>query len=140
MSRSGACQCGAVRITASAEPITIRACWCRDCQKLAAGGPTHNAVFKAEDVAIEGEVRWHDVQADSGNMVGRGFCPNCGTPLLVQSRVRQHLIGVRTSVFGDTDELGPHALIWTMSAPVWARLDPDLPHSEGQPPPVQAAG
>ena len=136
MSRTGACQCGAVKISAAAEPITTRACWCRDCQKLTGGGAVHNAFFRTEDVTIEGDVRWHDVPADSGNMISRGFCPTCGTPLFAQSRVRPHLIVVRIGVFGDTGQLGPQSLIWTDSAPAWARHDPELPQAERQPPPI----
>jgi hypothetical protein len=136
MSRTGACQCGAVRITTLAEPLTTRACWCRDCQKLAAGGATHNAFFRTEDVTVEGEVRWHDVDADSGNKLARGFCPQCGTPVLVQSHARRHLIAVRIGVFEDTSALGPRSVTWVASAPAWAQLDPDLPKSEGQPPPL----
>jgi hypothetical protein len=136
MSRDGSCQCGAVRVRTSADPITTRACWCRDCQKLAAGGPTHNAFFKSEEVSIEGDVRWHDVLADSGNRLARGFCPACGTPLLVQSHVRRHLIGVRIGVFDDVADLAPASLIWTEAAPHWAMLDPALPKTDRQPPPL----
>jgi hypothetical protein len=136
LSLGGACQCGAVRIATDVAPLTIRACWCRDCQKLAGGGAIHNAFFKTEDVVIEGDVRWHDVVADSGNRLARGFCSGCGTPLLTQSHVRRHLIGVRVGVFDDTSELAPHLVIWTDSAPAWARIDPDLPTANRQPPPV----
>ena len=136
MSLSGTCQCGAVHVSTAADPITTRACWCRDCQKLAAGGATHNAFFKAEDVAIEGEVRWHDTPSDSGNILSRGFCPQCGTPLFAQSHARRHLIAVRIGVFGETDKLGPQSVIWTDSAPAWAPLDPALPKAERQPPPI----
>jgi len=136
MSRIGSCQCGAVRITANAEPLTTRSCWCKDCQKLTGGGPTHNAFFKTEEVEVDGEVRWHDVVAESGNRLSRGFCPNCGNPLLVQSHARRHLIGVRIGAFGDTDALGPKSLIWTESAPTWAHLDPDLPKVDRQPAPL----
>ncbi|HWI87131.1 MAG TPA: GFA family protein [Sphingomonas sp.] len=136
MNIAGSCQCEAVRITATAEPLTTRACWCRDCQKLAAGGATQNAFFRTEEVTIEGEVRWHDVLAESGNKLARGFCPVCGTHVLVQSHVRRHLIGVRIGVFGDTSELGPKSLIWVEAAPAWAKLDPDLPKVDRQPPPL----
>jgi len=134
--RHGACQCGAVEIVTTADPITTRSCWCRDCQKLTGGGPTHNAFFKTEEVAVTGEVRWHDVSADSGNMLARGFCPTCGSLLLVQSHARRHLIGVRIGAFDDNSDLGPKSMIWTDSAPTWAHLDPDLPKVERQPPPV----
>ena len=136
MSREGSCQCGSVRITAHADPLTTRACWCKDCQKLTGGGPTHNAFFKTEEVEIVGDIRWHDVEADSGNMLSRGFCPNCGSPLAVQSHARRHLIGVRIGAFDDNDDLGPKSMIWTDSAPAWAHLDPDLPRTDRQPPPL----
>jgi len=136
MSLSGGCQCGAVRITAATDPISTRACWCRTCQKIAAGGPTHNAFFRTEDVAIDGEVRWHEVAADSGSTLSRGFCPTCGTPLLAQSSARKHLIVVRIGVFDETAQLGPASVIWTDSAPQWAQLDPALPNHARQPPPV----
>jgi len=136
VSLTGSCQCGAIRVTTSADPITTRACWCRDCQKLAAGGPTHNAFFKTEDVVIEGDVRWYDSKAESGNMLARGFCPDCGTPMFAQSHVRRHLIAVRIGVFDDKDDLGPRSIIWTESAPAWAHLDPDLPKTDRQPPPL----
>jgi hypothetical protein len=136
MSRTGSCQCGAVRIAASADPFVIRACWCRDCQKLSGGGATHNAFFKVEEVAVEGEVRWHVVRADSGNLLSRGFCPQCGNPLLARSNARPQFIGVRIGAFDDRDELGPQSVIWAASAPSWAHHDPDLPLSERQPPPL----
>lgn len=136
MSLIGSCQCKAVTITASADPITTRACWCRDCQRLAAGGATHNAFFRTEDVNVDGIVRWHDLTAASGSGLARGFCPECGTPLLVQSHVRRHLIGVRIGVFDDTAALGPQAIIWAGSAPAWAMLDPALPTTDRQPPPL----
>ena len=136
MSVSGQCQCGAVTITAPDDPLTVRACWCRDCQKLSGGGATHNAFYRTDDVSWQGEVRWHDVIAASGNGLARGFCPACGTPLFVQSHIRRHLIAVRIGVFDDTDRLGPRELIWTATAPAWACLDPALPKTEGQPAPA----
>ncbi len=137
MSLHGTCACGAATIDIAADaPLTVRACWCRDCQKLAAGGPTHNAFFNSVDVTCQGPIRWHDVTAASGNGLARGFCADCGTPLLSRSHVRRHLIAVRTGVFDDTSAFAPKSLIWAESAPPWARFDPDLPRFDRQPPPV----
>lgn len=136
MTLAGSCKCGAVRITTQTDPIVTRACWCRDCQKLTGGGATHNAFFRTEDVAIEGEVRWHDVESDSGNTLSRGFCPKCGCPALVQSHARRHLIGIRIGMFDNTDALGPKSMIWIDSAPSWAHFDPEMPTEARQPPPL----
>jgi hypothetical protein len=133
---SGACLCGAVAVRAEGEPITVRACWCRDCQKITGGGATHNAFFRIEHVVLSGALRWYDSIADSGNPVARAFCATCGTSVGVQSHVRRHLMGIRVGMFDPRDGLAPRAIIWAASAPSWAHLDPGLPQSEGQPPPV----
>jgi len=136
MSLHGACRCGAVRIHAEGEPITTRACWCADCQAIAAGGPTHNVFFPSDAVTIDGAIRWHDVMPESGTPLARGFCPECGTPIASQSHARRHLITLRIGIFPDRDTLGPASVIWTDSAPPWACIDPALPLVERQPPPL----
>ncbi len=72
---SGGCQCGAVRYFASGlHRPTI--CHCRMCQK-AVGGP-----FAA--LVVVGNLSWtrgEPAYFQSSNLVRRGFCRDCGTPL-----------------------------------------------------------
>ncbi len=128
------CLCGAVRITIEAEPIAVRACWCRVCQYLAAGSATVNVAFPSEAVRIEGEVRWHASVADSGSAMQRGFCPTCGTQLFSKAEARPHLIIVRAGALDDPDLAAPQTTIWVSAAPEWACFDPELPRVERQPP------
>ena len=37
-SRTGDCLCGQIRYSLSAEPVNVRICWCRDCQRIAGNG------------------------------------------------------------------------------------------------------
>ena len=53
----GGCLCGAVRYVARAEPLVIRACWCRVCQYIAAGNATVNLAFPSDAVTTTGELR-----------------------------------------------------------------------------------
>ena len=130
----GGCLCGAVRYTASAEPILTRACWCRVCQYFASGNATINVVFPKDAVAIAGQLNDFVSTADSGNRMHRRFCPACGTQLFSESEARPNLIIVRAGTLDDPGIAKASGVIWTKSAPSWAYLDPELPHFEGQPP------
>ncbi|MDF0544063.1 GFA family protein [Sphingobium sp. H39-3-25] len=130
------CLCGAVRITIAAEPMGARLCLCRLCQYLSAGSGTVNVVFPTEEVRTSGEVRWYESVADSGNHMRRGFCPECGTPLMSLAESRPHLTIIRAGALDDPNLIAPQATIWTKEAPVWAHIDPDLPRYDGQIPPA----
>lgn len=138
MSITGGCLCGAVRYTIDAEPIATRICWCRDCQHLAAGNATVNVIFPSDSITIAGETRTFSGQADSGNLLHRRFCPECGTPLFSAAEVRPHLIIVRAGTLDDAAIAKPRATIWTDSAPHWALIDETLPKIERQPAPIPA--
>ena len=130
----GGCLCGAVRYTASAEPVVIRACWCRVCQFFAAGNATVNLAFPSEAVTITGELRDYPSTADSGNRMHRRFCPVCGVHVFSEAESRPHLIIVRAGTLDDPSIAAPSGVIWTSSAPTWAHIDPELQQFEGQPP------
>ena len=136
MPHHAGCLCGAVRVTIDAEPIGARQCWCRLCQYLSAGGSTVNLVFPAEAVRSEGNVRWRVDTADSGNVMRRGFCPECGTPIFSKSDARPKLVIIRAGALDDPNLAAPQAVIWTSEAPEWACFDPALPQVERQPPPI----
>ncbi|HEY0117000.1 MAG TPA: GFA family protein [Allosphingosinicella sp.] len=136
MPHGAGCLCGAVRIAIAAEPLATRTCWCRLCQYLSAGGGTVNAVFPAAAVTVQGEVRWLEGTADSGNHMERGFCPACGTPLFSKSAARPHLLIVRAGALDDPGLAAPEQTIWTSAAPRWAVFDSEVPQVEEQPPPI----
>jgi hypothetical protein len=131
---TGGCLCGAVRYEIAAEPLVVRACWCTDCQKFAAGNATVNVVFPAEAVRIEGALKDFASTADSGNKMHRAFCPACGTPVTTGSEARPHLMGIRGGTLDDKEIAKPQMTIWTRSAPSWAVIDENIPRHETQPP------
>jgi hypothetical protein len=135
----GQCACGQVTATIAGEPVAVRQCWCRQCQQIAAGGPTHNAMFRAEDVQLSGELASHDYVAASGNVLTRRFCPACGAPVVAQSSARPQFRTIRLGFLKPGHGLSPHMAIWTAEAPEWARIDPALERHEGQPPAPVAA-
>ncbi|MBB6122450.1 GFA family protein [Sphingobium subterraneum] len=136
MPYTGRCACDAVTIRISGAARAVRQCWCRHCQQLAAGGPTHNVFFKAEDVTFDGEVVWNSHSADSGNTLNWAFCPKCGTQLMMNSSARAYMQGVRLGAIDLPHDLRPTAAIWTSEAPGWAVIDPALENFAAQPPAI----
>ena len=136
MVHTGQCLCGQVRFTIDAEPQGARACWCRDCQRIASGSATVNVLFPEDAVRYEGDITTLRMTADSGNTVERGFCPQCGAQMYSKTLTPPGLpMRVRAGTLDDPELMAPTALIWVSSAPSWAPLDPALPqHAKGLPP------
>jgi len=130
MTRTGSCARGATTLEASAAPISTFACWCKDCQKLTTGGAAHDAFYRAEDVSWSGPIKWHEVMPASGVALARGFCSECGTPMVARSAAERPFVVVRIGIFDDTSDLAPQQAIWTSSAPSWAHIDPAIPSRE----------
>ena len=82
--RSGRCLCGQASYRLTGEPVRVRTCWCRSCQRIAANG-TVNMAVQASVLVIEGDLCEYGSVADSGHHVIRRFCPVCGTHLFVNS-------------------------------------------------------
>jgi len=135
---TGRCFCGAVQFEFDQAPLAFRACWCRDCQYLATGNASINAVFKTEGFKVTGEVGEYVSTADSGNVMRRQFCPKCGTPLFGRSSRRADIMIVRVGALDDREVGGPQSFIWTASKPSWGHVDHSLPNCEAQPAPIQA--
>jgi hypothetical protein len=134
MTYTGRCACGSVRLEIAGTPAATRQCWCRQCQQIAAGGPTQNAIFKAEDVSITGDLACNTWTAASGNTLTFHFCPACGSQIYAQSSARPHLKTVRFGALDEGHGLKPEMVIWTEDAPSWAQIDPSLQSWPKQPP------
>ena len=135
MTVSGHCLCKTISFTVDADPIGARMCWCHDCQRIASGSATVNVLFPTEAVQFEGDVTYFEMVADSGNIVRRGFCPQCGSQLFSATIEPAGMpIRIRAGVLEDPELIAPQAVIWADSAPTWAILDPALPHFQKGPP------
>ena len=95
-----------------------------------------NVFFPTTTFTVKGETRTYKSVADSGNIILRRFCPECGTPLFTAAEARPHLIGVRVGTLDDPNLVEPAMTIWTASAPRWACISASIPRVEHAPPPV----
>ena len=138
---TGRCFCGNVRFTINGEPLRQRACWCRDCQYLAAGNASINMAFRSQDVSVQGELQVYESLADSGNLMRRSFCPTCGTHLLSGQAASRDYVVVRAGTLDNREVATPQSSIWMDSKPTWGWANANIPHHPGHvpavPPPEQ---
>ena len=130
---TGGCACGAVRYACSVEPLFMGNCHCRDCQR-ASGGPFGSIVgVPKEAVTITGKVTYHEVLADSGNPIKRGFCGTCGSRLLGFPSGAP-FVGISAGSLDDPSWYRPTVDLYTASAQPWDFMNPELAKFPKMPP------
>lgn len=122
MIREGGCLCGSIRFRAKGEPINVRICHCRTCQK-AMGSPFYaRALFTQDALSVEGETGRYASSAT----LDRVFCKACGTRLFSWRR-NGTAAGVALATFDDRHAFAPTEHIWVSEKINWVRLDDGLP-------------
>ncbi len=127
--REGGCLCGAVRYRTTGEPINVRVCHCRSCQK-AMGAPFFaRALFDQAALTVTGPT----ARYPTSDRLDRVFCPSCGTRLFAWRR-NGTAAGVALATFDDRNAFVPTEHIWVSDKIAWVPLGDDLPqYPEGPP-------
>ena len=125
--RSGGCLCGAVRYEASAPPVSVVVCHCRDCQKQAGSAFSIISVFPRDAVRFDGTPAMYLGHGDSGGEVERNFCSACGSPLFSDSAAmrKRGIIAIKAGTLDDVSDLSPRLHYWTRSKQPWVSLAAD---------------
>ena len=131
---TGGCLCGAIRYAISSPVSGLRACHCTHCQKTSGTGSSVNAVILSKDFALTlGTPKRYTDKADSGRLLRRFFCGDCGSPIYSQRDASPDRMVVRAGSFDDSSAMKITANIWTKSARPWSHIDPGTEQLPGNP-------
>lgn len=135
---TGGCACGAIRYECTAEPMLMLHCHCRDCQR-ASGGPFSSFVVVPQEAFkfTKGSPRFHASPSEAGGMTHRGFCPECGSPVMTRSDSAPQITAIRTASLDDPSWFHLQMDVWTSDAHPWDEMNPALPKFEKYPSPAQ---
>ena len=139
---TGGCLCGAVRYTIGAPVTSLRACHCLNCQKHSGAAGTVNAIVPSDRFKItKGETRRYDDSAtQSGRMLSRHFCGNCGSSIYSHRNPNPGFVVVRAGSLDDSSGMKITGNIWTSTARPWAHIDPSTEcHAGNMPAPPKPA-
>lgn len=122
---AGGCQCGKVRYALYAEPFNPHICHCRMCQKAFGSFFAPLAGSKLADFAW---TRGEPGIFRSSEIVERGFCRDCGTPLSIRTTTRDD-IAISIGSLDRPQDVMPKHQYGTESRMPWFGELADLPGS-----------
>lgn len=125
--RSGRCACGNVTYKLSDEPKFSFHCQCRDCQRATGGGHASAFVMSKDHIEIEGEIKYFERPATSGNSVRQGFCPTCGSPTLNHNSGFPDSVFIHAATLDNPELFKPQKVVYREHSLSWDFVDPELP-------------
>jgi len=109
-------------------------CHCRDCQR-SSGGPFSSFVVVPTQAfkLTKGSLRFHDSPSEAGGKTHRGFCPDCGSPIMGTPDAAPQIVAIRTASLDDPSWFKQQMDVWTSDAHPWDQMDSALPKFEKYP-------
>jgi len=80
-----------------------------------------------------GSPRFHDSPSEAGGKTHRGFCSDCGSPIVVKADAAPKFDAVRTASLDDPSWFKLQMDVWTCDAHPWDQMNPALPKFEKYP-------
>ena len=116
----GGCLCGAVRYCITAEPMTIYACHCTECQRRTGSAFALSMPVQRDAIEVlSGQPAPYRVTFADGRVKRGQFCGACGTRLWGEPPKRPNIALVATGTLDDTSWVQPVAHVWARSAQPW---------------------
>jgi hypothetical protein len=124
---TGHCLCGNVAFESSSEPVMQANCHCDDCRRAAGAAYVSYAFIPKEALTItKGETASYEHAADSGSVMVKRFCANCGSHLFGENSANASRIGVRVGAIDDASWFQPQVNVFASSKIPSTPLDPNI--------------
>ncbi|GLP95870.1 GFA family protein [Paraferrimonas sedimenticola] len=129
-SRTAACSCGQLQLSASDEPVRVSVCHCTACQRRTGSAFGIQARFDSRVISLKGESKSYRRQGDSGQWAEFHFCPDCGATVYYYLQGLEGFMGVPVGAFADPQFPSPQLSIYQNRAHCWLTLDPSIERLE----------
>ena len=134
MGLTGRCLCGQASYEVEGRPLATAVCHCRNCQRQAGTAFSVIVAVPSDAVSLTGELKTFHDEADSGRVLQRKFCPECGSPLFSVAADDPGTTFVKAGTLDDVADIRPEFQVWCASAQPWVDIDRTLPCFDRNPP------
>jgi hypothetical protein len=109
-------------------------CHCRDCQR-SSGGSFSSFVFVPTEAfrITQGTLRFYASPSARGGQNQRGFCADCGSPIVSKPDANPRIVAIRIASLDDPSWFNPQVDVWTSDAQPWDHMNPALPKFQQYP-------
>ena len=124
---TGGCLCGAVRYEYDGEVGAAGYCHCADCRRVS--GSAFGISVRVETAGFrltQGTPKAFTKPGDSGRLVTRYFCSDCGSPLFTAPPLHPTVYFIKAGSLDDASVVKPNRQAWTRSRVDWAEIDPSI--------------
>ena len=124
---SGGCLCGAIKYEFDkSNLISAHHCHCIDCQKSTGSGKSTILLLPAQAILMDGELKFYTSPTSSGRNMSRGFCQECGSPVLSFIKEMQEVNFLKAGSLDDSSWLKIDSNFYSSSAHSWSPIDDDI--------------
>ncbi len=130
---TGNCLCGNVSFEADGDIAFQGNCHCKDCRQVT-GAAYATMVFMSEnDVTVSGDVQSFSHTVDSGNVLRKDFCPNCGSQMFGGNETRPGTLLIRAGIINEQENIKPQFNVYASGKIDCVTLDADIPAFDKMP-------
>jgi hypothetical protein len=114
MTRTGGCQCGAIRYESSGEPKALYVCHCAECRKQSASAFGMSLLVERRGFHVtQGSPQFWARRADSGRGVRCAFCSECGSRLWHEREGLSETLTIKAGSLDEPVDMTNAIHIWT---------------------------
>ena len=122
--QSGGCLCGKISYQFNkSEAISAHHCHCLDCQKSTGSGKATILLVPDSSLEIDGNLKFFTVQGSGGSHISRGFCENCGSPLISFVEENADIKFIKVGSINDSSWVNADSNFWSSTSNKWSPVD-----------------
>ena len=131
---TGGCLCGNIKYKFNREDVVSAGhCHCKDCQKITGSGKATIVFIPTKSLEINNNYKVYSVIGHDGTNVHRGFCPNCGSPVISYVTEQPDLRFIKAGSLDNSSWINIESSFWGISANKWDPVNDNIPCFEQNP-------
>ena len=125
--QTGSCLCGNIKYKFDqSKALSAHHCHCKDCQKSTGSGKATILIVPEDDLTISGNLRFYSVTGSQGSHINRGFCENCGSPVMSFIEENSGMKFIKAGTLDDSSWLTIASNFWGSTANTWSPADDEI--------------